>query len=193
MDQHQLDRAPLSRPPTVQVPRNRQEGETMVKYVLRADTPAWIGQAWGFFGAACLFDCLAILWLSLAPGIKWLLLLVVVLTIYVCFALSKMIRDNRDGQVDTSPWILMTWLVSGVALAGLAGGIYYLTDDWKMRMIVTGGLAWAIESSLVLSKTIRDNEEAKQSLRNQIEDAPPPAVRSALEQHVVTPDQATVR
>lgn len=139
---------------------NKLGGESSSSPIIRPDTQAWIGQAWAFFGGACLFDCLAVLWLSLAPGIKWLLLLVVVLTIYVCFALSKMIRDNRDGQVDTSAWILMTWLISGVALAGLVGGIYYLTDDWKMRMIISGGLAWAIESSLVLAKTIRDNEEA---------------------------------
>lgn len=151
----------------------------MNKQVLRPDTPAWIRQSWLFFGMAALYEITAVLWLDVARGIKLLLMLVLVLTVYVCFALSKMIRDNRDGQVDSSPWVWMTWGVAGAALLGLGYGIYFISPDWRMRMVLGGGLAWCIEASFVLAKTIRDNAEAQASAAaTRAEDEPTSLSRS---------------
>ena len=161
----------------------------MAKYLLRPDTPAWIAQSWGFFAMACLFEAMAIWWLDLALAIRWLLLLLLVLTIYVCFALSKMIRDNRDRQVDTGPWILMTWLVSGIAVIGLVSGMQYVSGEWRTRMVLLGGLAWCIQASLVLAKTIRDNDEARKSAAEVVQSKPPSLdLRSGTEKATATTD-----
>lgn len=133
----------------------------MNKYILRPDTPAWVGQAWGFFALACGFELTALSWLPIERSIKILLVLILVLTVYTCFAVSKTIRDNRDRKIDTGAWIMMTYGVAATALFGLFYGIFFITPEWELRMMLGGGLAWCIESALVLAKTIRDNEEAR--------------------------------
>ena len=132
------------------------------RYVLRPDTQAWVGQAWGFFALACTAELTAIWWLDLTTQLKLLLTVILAATIYICFALAKTIRDNRDGRTDTDAWIAMTYGMAIAMVCALAYGIFFVSSDWKERLLLGMGLAWAIEATLVLAKTIRDQYEARQ-------------------------------
>ena len=132
------------------------------RYVLRPDTQAWIGQAWGFFGLACTAELAAIWWLDLTTQLKLLLTIILVATVYICFALAKTIRDNRDRRTDTEAWITMTYAMAFAMVCALAYGVFFVSPEWKERLMLGMGLAWVIESALVLAKTIRDQHEARQ-------------------------------
>jgi hypothetical protein len=130
--------------------------------MLRPDTRAWVAQAWMFFALACAAELTAIWWLSLVVELKLLLTVILASTVYICFALAKTIRDNRDGRRDTDAWINMTYgMAIGMVLA-LVYGIFFVTPEWKERLMLGIGLAWTIETALVLAKTIRDQHEAQQ-------------------------------
>ena len=132
------------------------------RYVLRPDTQAWIGQAWGFFGLACTAELAAIWWLDLTTQLKLLLTIILVATVYICFALAKTIRDNRDRRTDTEAWITMTYAMAFAMVCALAYGVFFVSPEWKERLMLGMGLAWVIESALVLAKTIRDQHEARE-------------------------------
>jgi hypothetical protein len=132
------------------------------RYVLRPDTQAWVGQAWGFFSLACTAEMAAIWWLDLTTQLKLLLTVILAATIYICFSLAKTIRDNRDGRRDTDAWIGMTYGMAMGMVCALAYGIFFVSPDWKERLLLGIGLAWTIEATLVLAKTIRDQHEARQ-------------------------------
>lgn len=132
------------------------------RYVLRPDTQAWVGQAWGFFALACTAEVAAIWWLDLTTQLKMLLTIILAATVYICFALAKTIRDNRDSRTDTAAWITMTYGMAFAMVCALAYGIFFVSPDWKERLMLGIGLAWVIESALVLAKTIRDQHEARE-------------------------------
>ncbi len=131
------------------------------RYVLRPDTQAWIGQAWGFFGLACTAELTAIWWLDLTTQLKLLLTIILLATVYICFSLAKTIRDNRDRRTDTEAWITMTYGMAFAMVCALAYGVFFVSPEWKERLMLGMGLAWVIESALVLAKTIRDQHEAR--------------------------------
>ena len=131
------------------------------RYMLRPDTQAWIAQAWGFFALACTAELTAIWWLDLTVDLKMLLSVILTATVYICFALAKTIRDNRDGRKDTDAWIAMTYGMAAAMVFALSYGIFFVTPEWKERLLLGMGLAWVIETALVLAKTIRDQVEAQ--------------------------------
>ncbi len=134
-----------------------------VKYIVRPDTSAWIMQSWGFFAMASLVEVTAILWLPLTVTLKLLLVMILAATIYICFALAKTVRDNRDTVQDTQAWIIMTYGMAIGMVCALAYGMYFISPDWQQRVLLGMGLAWTIQSALVLAKTIRDQKEAQDS------------------------------
>lgn len=149
--------------PTVQI-----STETLVwsidmndKYFPRPDTSAWIMQSWGFFAMATLAEVTAILWLPLAVTLKLLLVMILAATVYICFALAKTVRDNRDTTQDTQAWIIMTYGMAIGMVCALTYGMYFISPDWQQRVLLGMGLAWTIQSTLVLAKTIRDQKEAQ--------------------------------
>lgn len=131
------------------------------RYMLRPDTRAWIAQAWLFFAMACAAELTAIWCLELVVELKLLLTVILAATVYICFALAKTIRDNRDGRRDTEAWINMTYGMAIWMVLALTFGILFVTPDWQERLLLGIGLAWTIETALVLAKTIRDQHEAR--------------------------------
>lgn len=148
------------------------------RYTLRPDTSAWIAQAWGFFALACMSELLAIWWLNMTVELKLLLTVILAATVYICFALAKTIRDNRDGRRDTDAWINMTYAMATGMVLALVYGIFFVSTDWKERFLLGMGLAWVIQTALVLAKTIRDQAEAQQDAAR-IYDQRPPTEESA--------------
>ena len=142
------------------------------RYALRPDTQAWVGQAWGFFALACSAEMAAIWWLDLTTQLKLLLAIILAATVYICFALAKTIRDNRDRRTDTEAWITMTYGMAFAMVGALGYGIFFVSADWQERLMLGMGLAWVIEAALVLAKTIRDQHEAREdAMRLADEDA----------------------
>lgn len=59
-------------------------------------------------------------------------------------------------------WIVQTYISFAVSLAALGIGIAYLdVDDWVRAFLALSSL-YAISSSISLSKTVRDQHEARQ-------------------------------
>lgn len=130
------------------------------RFVLRPDTQAWIGQSWGFFALACTAELATIWWLDMTLQLKLLLTVILAATVYIAFALAKTIRDNRDGRKDTDAWIAMTYGMACAMVCAMAYGVFFVSPDWKERLMLGIGLGWVIQSALVLAKTIRDKYEA---------------------------------
>jgi hypothetical protein len=152
------------------------------RYMLRPDTRAWVAQAWLFFAMAVAAELTAIWWLGLVVELKLLLTVILAATVYLCFALAKTIRDNRDGRRDTEAWINLTYGMAFGMVVALMFGILFVTPDWQERLMLGIGLAWTIETTLVLAKTIRDQHDAQQDAEQQYAErttsvmhaAPPP-------------------
>ena len=57
--------------------------------------------------------------------------------LFSSFAVVKTIRDNHDGQVNTSSWVLAVWIAFAAAFAITAWGLWR-TDivDWQRGFMV---------------------------------------------------------
>jgi hypothetical protein len=77
---------------------------------------------------------------------------------------------NEDIQRDTGAWIFQVWASFALATITTGIGIAYLPLDAWVRAFLGMGLIFSVGSALTLSKTIRDNHEAKRLL-NRLSDA----------------------
>ncbi|MBT9312946.1 YiaA/YiaB family inner membrane protein [Leptothoe kymatousa] len=64
----------------------------------------------------------------------------------------------------TTAWIAQTWLSFVVSISATAIGIVYLPADVWLKGYLGMGLLFSVGSTVSLSKTIRDQEEAKRML-----------------------------
>ena len=132
----------------------------MVKYSQRPDTGAWVLQIWASFFIALLAVCLGIYYLPVELWVKGYAAMGLFFTLGSTFTLSKMIRDNRDGQVDTTGWIFVSWVSFVTALLLMGAGIFYLPAELWIKGYMAIGMLFALTSTFSLAKTIRDNDEA---------------------------------
>ncbi len=77
------------------------------------------------------------------------------------FTLAKTVRDNRDATRDTGAWIMQTWASFIIAILLVVVGIWNLPVDTWVRGYVAVVYFFVLASSFTLSKTIRDNDEAR--------------------------------
>lgn len=64
----------------------------------------------------------------------------------------------------TAAWVAQTWLSFVVSISATAIGIVYLPTDTWLKGYLGMGLLFSVGSTVSLSKTIRDQEEAKRML-----------------------------
>lgn len=127
---------------------------------MKRDTSAWIMQTWIFFAIALIFATYGVFSLNNIEGwAKGFMLFGIFSTVATSFTLSKTIRDNKEKQVDTSAWILQTWVTFGISVLMTAAGLFYLTADTQTKGFITVSFLFALSSAFTLAKTIRDNEE----------------------------------
>src|SRR5437764_15170604 len=136
----------------------------MKKNTPRTDTSAWVLQVWASFFIALLAVCLGIFYLPVEPWVKGYAVMGLFFTLGSTFTLSKMIRDNRDRQVDTSAWIFVSWVSFLVATLLMGTGIFYLPTDLWIKGYVAIGVLFALSATFTLAKTVRDNDEARKLL-----------------------------
>ncbi|MEP6557996.1 MAG: YiaA/YiaB family inner membrane protein [Burkholderiales bacterium] len=80
--------------------------------------------------------------------------------LFTTFAVAKTIRDNRDGQIDTSAWVLSVWIAFGATVCLTAWGLWRMTiDDWQKSYMVVAWL-FLISTTFTVAKTVRDQQEA---------------------------------
>lgn len=72
-------------------------------------------------------------------------------------------------QQDSSAWIFFVKVCFGIAVVATAVGIYFLPVDYWAKGYIGMGMFFLVGSTLMLSKTMRDEHEAKKII-NQIKD-----------------------
>jgi hypothetical protein len=77
---------------------------------------------------------------------------------------------NPNTQPHTSAWVSFTYASFAGSLAMVAAGIFFLPLDWWAKGYLAMGTLMLVQSSTILSKTLRDQHEAAKLL-NRIEDA----------------------
>jgi len=133
----------------------------MNRTAVRADTGAWVLQVWASFFISLLAACLGIFYLPVEPWVKGYAAMGLFFTLGSTFTLAKTIRDNRDGQVDTTGWVFISWVSFAVAILLMSGGIYYLPADLWIKGYLAIAVLFALSETFTLAKTVRDNDEAR--------------------------------
>ncbi|MEM9484338.1 MAG: YiaA/YiaB family inner membrane protein [Cyanobacteria bacterium P01_F01_bin.116] len=64
----------------------------------------------------------------------------------------------------TTAWIAQTWLSFVVSISATGIGIFFLPADAWLKGYLGMGLLFSVGSTVSLSKTIRDQEEAKRMI-----------------------------
>ena len=64
----------------------------------------------------------------------------------------------------TAAWVAQTWISFVISISATAIGIVYLPADVWLKGYLGMGLLFSVGSTVSLSKTIRDQEEAKRML-----------------------------
>jgi hypothetical protein len=130
------------------------------RYVMRRDTQGWRVQVWAAFCIATFACGWGVLAMPGADLDSAFLALGLVFSLFASFAVAKMTRDNRDGQVDTQGWVVVVWVAFAAAIAITAWGMWRMTiDPWQKRYMLVSWL-FLISSTFALAKMVRDKQEA---------------------------------
>lgn len=130
------------------------------RYVMQRDTRAWRIQVWVSFGLAMLSAAVGVLSMPGQELDRAFLAIGMFFCLFTTFAVAKMTRDNRDGQVDTSSWVMAVWVAFAAAVLLTGWGLYRMNiAEWQKYYMVVSWL-FLVSASFTLAKTVRDEQEA---------------------------------
>lgn len=130
------------------------------QYIMQRDTNGWRIQVWASFALALIASAAGVLQLPGQELDRAFLALGLFFCLFSSFAVAKMVRDNRDGQIDTASWVMTVWIAFVAAIALTAWGLYRMAiPQWEKSYMVVSWL-FLVSSSFTLAKTIRDQHEA---------------------------------
>lgn len=130
------------------------------QFVMQRDTGSWRLQVWISFALAILCSGVGVIMLPGAELDRAFLALGFFFCLFASFAVAKTVRDNRDGQVDTSSWVMTVWVAFAAAVGLTAWGLWRMNiPDWQKGYMVVSWL-FLISTTFTLAKTIRDGHEA---------------------------------
>lgn len=130
------------------------------QFVMQRDTSGWRFQVWFSFAVALLACTVGVLYLPGQELDRAFLALGLTFCLFASFALAKTIRDNRDGQVDTSSWVLAVWIAFAAAFALTGWGLWRMTiGEWQKSYMVVSWL-YLVSSTFTVAKMVRDQGEA---------------------------------
>jgi hypothetical protein len=89
-------------------------------------------------------------------------------SLFACFAVAKMIRDNRDGQVDTPSWVMTVWVAFAAAVLLTAWGLWRMNIPAAEKNYMVVSWLFLISTTFTLAKTIRDAHEADLMARSDL-------------------------
>jgi hypothetical protein len=129
--------------------------------VMQRDTQGWRLQVWISFGCAFLASSIGVLLLPGEQLDRAFLAIGFFFCLFSVFAVSKMVRDNRDGQVDTQGWVATVWVSFGAAILLTGWGLWRMNiPDWQKGYMVVSWL-FLVSSAFTLAKSLRDAHEAE--------------------------------
>jgi len=79
-------------------------------------------------------------------------------------------EDLPLSQTHTAAWVFQTWAAFVLSTLGMTLGIIYLPVNIWVKSYLGMGLAFTVSSTISLSKTVRDEHEAKRIL-SKVEEA----------------------
>lgn len=130
------------------------------QYVMQRDTKGWRLQVWISFGLALAASAIGVLLLPGQELDRAFLAIGFFFCLFTSFSVAKMIRDNRDGQVDTSSWVMTVWIAFGAAICLTAWGLWRMNiGEWQKAFM---GVSWLflVSSTFTVAKMVRDKHEA---------------------------------
>lgn len=130
------------------------------QYLIRRDTAAWGMQVWLSFGLA-FASCVIGVWNMPSQELDRAFLAVgFFFCLFSTLAVAKMVRDNRDEQVDTAAWKMTVWIAFGAAIALTAWGLFRINiGSWEKGYMAVSWL-FLVSTAFSVAKTIRDKHEA---------------------------------
>ena len=133
---------------------------TSSRYIVQRDTAAWRMQVRLSFVLSIVCAGLGVLNMPGQDLDRAFLAIGMFFCLFASFSVAKTQRDNRDGQVDTSMWVIAVWIAFAAAVLLTGWGLWRMNiDQWqKYYMLVTW--LFMVSSSFTLAKTIRDAQEA---------------------------------
>ena len=133
---------------------------TSNRYIVQRDTTAWRMQVRLSFALSIVCAGLGVLNMPGQDLDRAFLAIGMFFCLFASFSVAKTQRDNRDGQVDTSMWVIAVWIAFAAAVLLTGWGLWRMNiDQWqKYYMLVTW--LFMVSSSFTLAKTIRDAQEA---------------------------------
>ena len=133
---------------------------TSSRYIVQRDTAAWRMQVRLSFALSIVCAGLGVLNMQGQDLDRAFLAIGMFFCLFASFSVAKTQRDNRDGQVDTSMWVIAVWIAFAAAVLLTGWGLWRMNiDQWqKYYMLVTW--LFMVSSSFTLAKTIRDAQEA---------------------------------
>ena len=130
------------------------------QYVMQRDTSGWRFQVWISFAVSLGACAIGVLYLPGQELDRAFLAIGLTFCLFSSFAVAKTIRDNRDGQVDTSSWVLAVWIAFAAAFSLTAWGLWRMNIvDWQKGFMVVSWL-YLVSSTFTVAKTVRDQHEA---------------------------------
>ena len=131
------------------------------QYVMQRDTQGWRTQVWLSFALAVLACAIGVLRLPGQELDRAFLAIGLFFCLFSSFALAKTVRDNRDGQVDTSSWKMTVWVAFAAAFSLTAWGLWRMNiGEWQKGFMLVSWL-FLVSSTFTVAKTIRDKHEAE--------------------------------
>jgi hypothetical protein len=135
------------------------------KYVMQRDTSGWRIQVWLSFGLAMLASSWGVLRLPGEQLDRAFLAIAFFFCLFTCFAVAKLLRDNRDGQVDTQGWTITVWVAFAAALLLTGWGLWRMNIvEWQKGYMVVCWM-FLVSTTFTLAKTVRDQHETEQMER----------------------------
>ena len=131
------------------------------QYIMQRDTQGWRAQVWISFALAVLACAIGVLRLPGQELDRAFLAIGLFFCLFSSFALAKTVRDNRDGQVDTSSWKMTVWVAFAAAFSLTAWGLWRMNiGEWQKGFMLVSWL-FLVSSTFTVAKTIRDKHEAE--------------------------------
>lgn len=131
------------------------------QYIMQRDTAGWRLQVWLSFGLAVLACGAGVIQLPGQELDRAFLALGMFFCLFSAFAVAKTIRDNRDGQVDTSSWVMTVWVAFAAAIALTAWGLWRMNIPGAEKNYMIVSWLFLVSSTFTLAKTVRDGHEVQ--------------------------------
>ncbi len=139
------------------------------QYIMQRDSKGWNFQVWVSFVLAIVAAGAGVIQLPGQELDRAFVSLGLFFSLFASFTVAKMIRDNRDGQIDTTSWTMTVWAAFVAALSLTAWGLWRMNIPvWEKSYMVVSWL-FLITSTFTLAKTIRDAHEADLMERSAID------------------------